>query len=519
MTQMEASERSSAPAAVEMRDITKRYAGTVALNGVSLAIRAGESHGLVGRNGAGKSTVVSVLMGQTRPDGGELLLAGRPVQNLMAREATSFPVACVYQHRTLVGDLSIAENLYLSELREQRIIRWKKLYADAQELLDSWEVPLSARSYVHDLPIDQAQLIEIIRALKHNARMIILDEPTAQLVASEIDRLMSRLNNLRKQGVTFLYISHHIREVFDVTDAVTVLRNGSKVWTKPTHSVSMSELVEAMVGDEVSVGDGARALQPGEAAGGSAAAGRRADPGAAPVVELRRVLAAGLTAPVDLEVRPYEMLGLAGHSDSGTRAIANVLSGLQQATSGEIWVGGTRRKHWRVPEAIDAGVSHVPEDRRAAGFVPDLSISENISLSILSRVARSGIVRRAAVDKIAALLCDSLDVVRASLRQHVSELSGGGQQKVVLGRALASQPRLLVLVHPTAGVDIASKASLFAAIEERRAQGLAVIVVSDEPEELMACERVQVFASGSLSREMAHWTENQLVASMEGYEV
>ncbi|MEX3958784.1 sugar ABC transporter ATP-binding protein [Trinickia sp. EG282A] len=497
------------PAIVEIKGATKRFGRTVALNDLSLTIREGESHGIIGRNGAGKSTLVALLTGLISLDSGTYLLNGRPTPSRRDRKAWRERVACVYQHRTLVPHLSVAENLYLGRYQEHALISWPELRKKATEDLESWEIPIRATTRISDLTVGEAQMVEIARALSQGSRFVILDEPTAQLISSEIDHLLTRVNQLRERGVTFMFISHHLDEVPRVCDAVSILRNGRDVLHGRASELNTSQIVSAMVGDE----DLGSSLAAGEHSA------RVPIPTSAPVVLSAKLKADVCEEEFSLTLRAGEVVGLAGHSGSGTRHLALALAGHYSRWTGDLTVKGNPvSSRWNPRTAIQHGITLLPEDRIQTGLVANLSIEDNITLPNLRKLSRGALIDARARRRFAEKSANELGVACSSVTQKVGQLSGGNQQKVMLGAALSTTPQVLILLHPTAGVDIASKATILESVEERRRQGLAVILVSDEPEELRFCDRVQVWVRGRCVTEGTGLGEDELVAAMEGLE-
>jgi simple sugar transport system ATP-binding protein len=495
---------------VTIDSAVKRFGGTVALNGLSISIKKGESHALIGRNGAGKSTLVSVLTGLRAIDSGSFLLNGNAPPALNDRNAWREAVACVYQHRTLVPDLTVAENLYLGRYQGKQMISWSGLNRQAAAALESWDIPILPTTPVRDLGVGEAQMVEIARALSQGSRFVILDEPTAQLISSEIDHLISRVNELRAKGITFLFISHHLDEVPKVCDAVTVLRNGRDVLHGDASKLTTAEIVSAMVGDE-----GA-----GKALTSSEKVSRPALPASTPIMLEANLRLDVCEDPLDLRLRAGEVVGLAGHSGSGTRHIALALAGHYSKWSGSIKLNGTETpKPWKPPTAVKNGVALLPEDRIKTGLVGGMSIEDNMTLPSLKAFTSRFLLNGKARRKFAEDNRTDLGVVCHSVKQNVGELSGGNQQKVLLGSALSTNPKVLILLHPTAGVDIASKATILDIVEQRRRQGLAVILVSDEPEELAFCDRVQVWVRGKKVIEKCGMNEEELVSAMEGFHI
>ncbi|WP_234532131.1 sugar ABC transporter ATP-binding protein [Streptomyces shenzhenensis] len=488
---------------VEARDIVKRYGPTVALADGRLTVLPGESHALVGRNGAGKSTLVNVLTGLQAPDEGTVRFDGEPAPPLADRDAWRRKVACVYQKPTVVPELTVAENLFINRQPLHRgLISWRRLRGEAAALLDTWDVHVDPEARTADLKVEDRQMVEIARALSFGARFIVLDEPTAQLDNREIERLFGRMRALQDSGVTFLFISHHLQEVYEVCQTVTVLRDARWITTAPVADLPRTALVEAMAGEAVT-----RQEQ----------TARDAVAAEAPVV----LTVSGLTSEqydgIDLTVRSGEVVGLAGTSGSGKVELAETIAGLRTPAGGTARLRERQLPFGDVRAVLEAGVGFVPRDRHEQGLVAGLSIGDNATMTVLDRLGRGGFVGTDRKRRFAARLIERLDIHAEGPGQPVSDLSGGNAQKVVMARALASDPRLLVLVNPTAGVDVKSKESLLARVDSAREDGTAVLVVSDELDDLRRCDRVLVLFHGRIVAEHpAGWHDHELIASIEG---
>ncbi|MGC9665377.1 sugar ABC transporter ATP-binding protein [Planosporangium sp. 12N6] len=488
--------------------MSKRYGSTVALHDVGITVRAGSTHGLVGRNGAGKSTLVSILTGLQAPDSGRVLFDGAPAPGLGDRDGWRERVACVYQKSTIIPTLSVAENLYLNRQTRNRLglVDWAGLRRAARRLLAAWSVRVDVDQPAAALNVEQRQLVEIARALSFGARFIVLDEPTAQLDGAAIRRLFDRVRALQRHGVTFLFISHHLQEVYDICDTVTVLRDARHILTAPVSAVSRPHLVSAMTGDSVDLAGATD--RPPVAAG-------------APVVLAVDDLAVTAGAPaVTFGVRAGEAVGLAGGGGSGKVEVAEALVGLRRPAAGRVTVSGRVLRPGSVPDALEAGVGWVPQDRHREGFVPLLSVGENITMTVPGRIRRSGLISPARRDALAGRMIDDLAIRTPGPWLPVAGLSGGNQQKVVMARALATEPGVLVLIGPTAGVDVRSKETLLRVVDDVRARGTAVLVVSDELDDLRACDRVLVLFQGRLVGEFSRgWRDDDMVAAMEGVDL
>jgi len=493
-------------AVAEAHGIRKRYGPTVALDDVRIAVRAGESHALVGRNGAGKSTLVAILTGLQRPDRGVVLFDGEPAPGLADREAWQRRVACVYQQSTIIPDLTVAENLYVNRQPTVRgqVISWRRMRSAARELLDEWGVEVDENVPAGRLTVEDAKMVEIARSISRGTRFIILDEPTAQLDSRAIDRLFTHIRRLQRAGITLLFISHHLEEVYAVCQVVTVFRDARWITTAPVGELGRTELIEAMTGER-----GAGAVP-----GFGAIRSQLAD---APVAVRVHRLSAPHFTDVSFAIRSGETVGLTGLAGSGSHQVAEALAGLYRPDSGRIEVLGRPTRPGSVASALAAGVGCVPRDRHHEGLVPELSVAENASMTIMDRLGRLGVISRRARDAFARRTITGLDITTDGPDQPVKDLSGGNQQKVVMGRALATDPGVLVLINPTAGVDVKSKRALLSVVDRARAAGRAALVVSDELADLRTCDRVLVMVNGSLAAEYTvGWTDEELVASIEG---
>jgi simple sugar transport system ATP-binding protein len=496
---------SSSAIVAEAERISKSFGSTRALDDVSVDVRAGECHALVGRNGAGKSTLVSVLTGLTRPDQGEIRLQGQSAPALGDRAAWQERVACVYQHSKIVPMLTVAENLFLNRF-DRRLISWRRLRAVAQQVVDEWGFDLDVGLLAENLSVEQRQIVEIARALSIGSRFLILDEPTASLEARAAERLFGHVRRLNSTGIGVLYISHHLDEIFKICHRVTVLRDGRHIVTAAVAALDQAAIVDAMVGSAV-----------------VAVAQPDAEPGADTPVRLQiRELSVrspgGSVEQVSLSLRAGECLGLVGLRGSGNATVADVVAGLVKPDAGVVLVDDATPRASDGDSSCTRGVGYVPEDRHARGFVAMLGVDENLTLPIMTSLSRLGIISSRRRESIARDLRARLSIVSSTGRQPVGELSGGNQQKVVVGRALASKPSVLVIVSPTTGVDVASKAVLLGVIDDARRDGMAVLLVSDDLEELRIATRLMVMVRGRVVREFRErpWNESDAIAAAEG---
>jgi simple sugar transport system ATP-binding protein len=489
---------------VTVRDVSKTFGSTRALRNVSLKVEPGQSHGLVGRNGAGKSTLVSILTGLTGPDTGEVRFQNSPAPSLADRKSWRRLVACVYQRSTIVPSLSVAENLFLSRLSVKAgFINWPTLRGRAQDLLADWQLDIPVTTIAEKLTVEQRQLVEIARALSAGAKLIILDEPTAELDNRGISRLFGHMKRLHERGITFVYISHHLQELYEVCSTVTVLRDGAATMTAHVSQVSEDQLVSAMVGSEI-VGAGVP----------SAALKRSSRPN---VLRVEHATLTDVFMDINLSVSKSEIVGLAGLAGSGKASFGDALAGLVALDSGSISIEDRPVTIKNPLHAIKCGIGYVPEDRHARGLVPHLSVAENLTLSVMGQMGHLGYISQRKREAMATKMIKSAQIVAASPSQSVSGLSGGNQQKVVIGRALMSDPKVLVLLHPTTGVDIASKQAIAAILVKATSDGVGILIISDEYDELINCDRIMIMFRGSITKEFGpDHNERDVVAAMEG---
>jgi simple sugar transport system ATP-binding protein len=500
------------PSVGAAQGVWKAFGETQALRDVSLDVGLGACHGLVGRNGAGKSTLVAIFTGLVRPDRGAVRFGAEAAPSSGDRAGWQRLVACVYQKSMVVPGLTVAENIFLNRAtgNDHGIINWRAMRSRAQQVMLDWGFDLDVNRLAQDLTVEQRQVVEIARALSVGARFLILDEPTASLEKAAIERLFENIRRLKGSGVGILYISHHLEEIYEVCDQVTVLRDGTRVLSAPVADVKQDRLVEAMVGFAPQ-----RTSEIAAPARSSASAQPRLE-----IIHLRVPVALGPVEDVSLTVGQGECVGLVGLRGSGSATVADAIVGLVKPAAGDIKLNGKPLHTGKVDATFRQGVAYVPEDRHARGFVPYLGVGENLTLSILDRLSVWGIVSRSSRDRVASDLVSQLEIVTSGLDQQVGQLSGGNQQKVVVGRALAQHPAVLVVVTPTVGVDVASKELLLNVIGAARDRGTAVLLVSDDLEDLRICTRLLVMVKGKLVKEYRQppWDRHELIAAVEGLE-
>ena len=482
-------ERQSTPA-VEMRGIEKGFNGTPVLKGVDFTLARGEVHALAGGNGAGKSTLMKILQGVHRRDAGVIRIGGREVDYSSTADAEAAGVGMVFQEFSLVPTLSVARNIFLNhEPRRFRMIDDKAMVRRAGEILQGMGVDLDPRAEVQTLPTGYWQLTEIAKALALDAKVLIMDEPTASLTKTESEALFELIGRLKAQGVGIVYVSHRMEEVYRICDRITVLRDGGVVLNDAVADLSPEQIVAAIVGREVD------ALEWVERPA--------ATKDTAPLLEVRNLTAPSGVTDMSFTLHAGEILGLAGLMGSGRTELAKLIFGIDRPTSGEILLRGKPAGIANPRIAIAEGIALVPEDRRLQGLVLDHSVRENLLLPLLPRLNRGPLVDDRRGDDLAARLIERLQIKLASAKRPVRLLSGGNQQKVVIAKWLGRDPDVLILDEPTAGVDIGTKSEIIQRIRELADSGKAVMVISSELAELLAVsDRVLVLRNGTVTDDL-----------------
>ena len=488
-------------------DIDKSYDGVHALRGVSFELRAGEVHALIGENGAGKSTLIRIITGAVPADRGEIELDGHVIANNSPAYAKSIGISAIYQQPALFPELTVAENISigLEAVGAWRRIDWKRRKTRAIELLAQVGSSIDPDAEVRSLSMPQQQLVEIARALGANARVLIMDEPTASLAEEETKNLYRVIANLRESGVGIIYISHRLEELSVVADRVTVLRDGMYVGTKPMAGVDRQELIRLMVGRDLSAVFPKVKVKQGDV-----------------VLELRNLSCSenGVNS-INLAVRSGEIVGLAGLVGAGRTELARTIFGLEPADSGEISLNGKALRIAEPSQAIEAGIAYLPEDRRRHGVVLEMPIDANISLASLPKLA-SGISFDIAKERsIATEYVRRFSIKTPAIFSPVTTLSGGNQQKVALSRWLETKPKVLILDEPTQGIDVGAKAEIHALMGELAAQGTAILMISSElPEILGMSDRIVVMRQGTIARILARdeTTQQQIMSIALGHE-
>ena len=491
---------------LRLENIVKTFPGVRALDGVSFDVQPGEVHALMGENGAGKSTLMKVLGGIYQPDEGQIIVNEQPVNMTTPLEAKDHGILFIHQELSLATELSVAENIFLGELPRKSFGRvdWTKLYAQTDEILSMLKVGFNARTRVGELSIANQQMVEIARALTHDARAVIFDEPTASLTDAEKVVLFDVIKDLTDKGVGIVYISHRMEEIFHMTDRISVLRDGQYRGTVETAKTNEEDVTQLMIGRKLDLSREALSHEFGETA-----------------LEVRGLSCGNLYQDVSFQVKRGEVLGFYGLVGAGRTEIAETLFGLRDQNSGEILLNGAPVTINSPADAIAKGISLVPEDRKGQGLVLGMNCRDNITLPQIDKLTSGPFVDQGAEIKIFDKYKDSLDIRTPGWRQTVGNLSGGNQQKIVIGKWLSMHPDVLIVDEPTRGIDVGSKSEIHKLIRELAAQGYAVIVISSEmPEVLRVSDRIVAMYSGRIMRTFSseEVTEDNLIQAISGLE-
>ncbi|MEP6987038.1 MAG: sugar ABC transporter ATP-binding protein [Chloroflexota bacterium] len=492
---------------LELENISKNFPGVKALDNVRFSMEAGEVHALLGENGAGKSTLIKIISGVHKPDTGIIRFDGQPIVFNNPREAQAHGIATIYQELSLYPELTVAENIFMGHAPKRNVgpfkmIDWNTINTRAQEILASLNIhDMDVRRKVGSLNVGNRQRVEIAKALSINARVLIMDEPTAALTESDVERLFDIVRLLKQRGVGIIYISHRLQEVFELADRVTVLRDGQYVNTKPVSETRESELVSMMVGRTIDNLFPKLPCNPGKT-----------------VLEVRALNRAPTTQNVSFTVRAGEIVGMAGLVGSGRSELAQAIFGITPADSGDILVEGQKVSIRRPGQAVKLGIAYVPEDRGTQGLIKQMNIRENASMAVLRSLSRASFINFDGERTLARDSIKQMSIRAYSSEQIVNKLSGGNQQKVVISKWLASKPKLLIMDEPTRGIDVGAKSEIHRLMSELAVQqGLAVLMISSElPEVLGMSDRVLVMREGRLVAEFTREeaTQERVVTAM-----
>lgn len=473
---------------LEMSGICKAFSGIKVLKGIGFTLKPGQAMALVGENGAGKSTLMRILSGIYQPDAGQIIYGGKAVQFKTAKESAAVGIQIIHQEFNLFPNLSVAENIFLDKpitLKKFGVVNWGAAMQKAKELVASIGGGFDVAQKVSELSVQNQQIVEIVKALAGNAKVLIMDEPTSALPENEVQNLFRTIRLLKERGVAIIYVSHRLNEIFEICEKITVLRDGVSVAEGQTKDISQAQVISHMVGRDV------EKLYPkiaGEIGG---------------AVFKVNGLCGGVLANASFALNKGEILGLYGLVGSGATECPEMLFGINQKSSGQLFVDGEEIKNLNVNSAINAGLAYVPADRRRQGIVGQVSVGVNISLAVLRRISGKLFVKKSQENTLVDEYIEKLRIKCAGKQQAVSFLSGGNQQKVVLAKWLATQPKVLILNDPTRGVDVGAKAEIYAIISQLAAKGMGVIITSSDIDEILGmADRILVFKRGAIVQDV-----------------
>ena len=468
---------------IRLSGISKSFPGVKALSDISFDVRAGEIHALCGENGAGKSTLIKVLTGAHRKDEGHILIDGQEVEIRSTHHAMELGVACIYQELSIAPQLDVAKNIFLGNMFKTKtgFLDLKTLYHDAEEILVRYiGLDISPRTPCGELSIAQQQMVEIGRALSRRPRVIIMDEPTSSLSEAESETLFRLIRMLKDDNVAIIYISHKLDEVMQLSDRVTVLRDGRNILTANTEEITQEQLISAMIGRSLENMYNKEAAEQG-----------------APVIEIKGLSRTGVFDDISFTVNSGEILGFFGLIGAGRSEIMRAVFGVDKYDSGEVFINGARLRAGSPARAIASGIGFATEDRKLEGLMLNLSVLLNMTMVKLPELSKAGVINRRAQEAIAGQFVESLSIKTPSTSQLVGNLSGGNQQKIVVAKWLMTSPKVLIVDEPTRGIDVGSKSEIYGLLVELAKQGVAIIVVSSEIEEIMGiCDRVVTICEG-----------------------
>ena len=476
---------------LEAEGISKSFDGTIALDNVSLFIERGEVHGLVGENGAGKSTLMKIIAGILRPDSGVIKIAGNPVSIHSARDAIKYGVSMIHQELLPVQEMTVAENIFLGReptLKVFGIIDRKKLYKDTKEIFNQMGLnEIWYKKKMKDLSVAETQLVEIAKAVSFKSEILIMDEPTSALTEKEIQKLFYLVHLLKRKGVSIIYISHKLDEIFKITDRITVLRDGAIIGTNYTKDLDRERLISMMIGRKLNT------MFP------------KTNPKIKePLIEVRGLTKKGVFTNISFNVRRGEILGISGLMGSKRTEVAETVFGIRTPDEGEIFINHKKMKIQSPSDAIKNRIALIPEDRKIMGLNLKSSVLKNMTLPSLDKVSVFGVIRKRLEKKRCERQSKLLNIKMSSLDNLVSSLSGGNQQKVVIGKWLLTDAEIIILDEPTRGIDVGSKAEIHAIIDKLAHEGKAIIMISSELPEIMGmCDRIIVLHNGRITGELS----------------
>ncbi|MFR8287145.1 MAG: sugar ABC transporter ATP-binding protein [Christensenellaceae bacterium] len=498
---------------LEAKGIMKTFPGVKALQDVDFALEPQEIHALMGENGAGKSTLVKVLTGVYQADGGTITLGDKVLQRIeTTKQAFDLGISVIHQELNLLPHLDVATNIYIGRLPKNALglVDWKKVHADADEVLRQVAADFDSHDIVRDLSVSQQQLVEIAKSVSRKAKILFFDEPTSSLTPAEVQNLFRIMRNLKEQGITMVYISHKLDEIEEIADRITVMRDGRKVMTKNMKDVSMDEIISAMVGGMITNRYPKNYVEIG-----------------GPIFEVKDLNRKGVLHDINFTLRSGEILGITGLMGAGRTELARAIFGADPIDSGEIFVEGKKVKIRNVSDAINAGIGLLTEDRKTQGLLLNLSVNDNTAIAALNskkaskKLTARGMLHKKKIRENTELYCKKLQVKTPSIQQKVVNLSGGNQQKVIIGKWLSTDSKILIFDEPTRGIDVGTKAEIYKIMEELAASGVGIIMISTElPETLGISDRVLVMRKGRIVAELdpKKTSEEEIVSysAMEG---
>ncbi|HOK43478.1 MAG TPA: sugar ABC transporter ATP-binding protein [Thermoclostridium caenicola] len=474
---------------LQMKNIHKTFPGVYALKAVDFELRAGEVHAILGENGAGKSTLIKILGGIYTADQGEIYIEGKKVDIREVHDAQKYGISIIHQELVLVPYMTVAENIFLGrEPVKGGLVNAARMYEEAQRLIDSYGVNISAKSMIRDLTIAQQQLVEIIKAISYNSKILVMDEPTSSISEKEVKFLFETMRNLTAKGVGIIYISHRMSELAEICDRVTVMRDGSYIGTKVVRETTNDELIAMMVGRELKNYYTRDFKKDGEV-----------------ILKCENISDRKMVKGVSFEVKKGEIVGFAGLVGAGRSELMKCLFGLTREYTGDIYIDGKKVVIRSPADAIKQGIALVPEDRKLEGLFHVQSVRFNSTIVVLKEFIRGIAVNRRKEEEITQAYIDRMSTKTPSMEQAIGKLSGGNQQKVMIGRWLATSPKILILDEPTRGVDVGAKSEIYAIMNDLAKSGMAIIMISSEmPELINMSDRIYVMCEGRITGCLNH---------------
>ncbi len=471
---------------LDMKGISKNFPGVKALNSVDLEVKKGEVHALMGENGAGKSTLIKVLTGVYIEDEGEIYFEGQQIFTNTTLQAQKCGISTIYQELDLIPELSICENVFLGrEIMKNGTIDWKTTEEKAKALLLDMGIKVDVRGILSRQSTAMQQMVSIARAISINARLVVMDEPTSSLDDKEVKVLFNVIKKLKAQDISVIFISHRLDEIFEICDAITILKDGERVGYSAIKDITKLELVSKMIGKDAS-----KIISRKKSYNKDKKSNEN-------IIETKNIVREPKVRGIDIEVKKGEVVGLAGLLGSGRTELVRLIFGADAPQSGEVYINGEKVRLNLPKDAIRKGLGFTPEDRKIEGIIPHMSVKENITLAMLPRLTKMGVVSRKEQEKIVNKYIEALKIKTPHMNQAVRNLSGGNQQKVILARWLCMNPELLILDEPTRGIDVGAKTEILDLIEKLADDNISVLMVSSEIEELMhACDRIAVIRDG-----------------------